>query len=81
VQVDDVSLEPKQQFNALGIFFDVKAKTYKMESRWIGKLVKFERLFENKVDWSVRDLYELCGSLLWHAQVMKAPLCMKPHVR
>jgi hypothetical protein len=78
LQLDSEELQPQKEFVALGIDFDIGKKQYRMDPKWVAKVMT---KWDNELDkqFTNQDAYALAGALLWRCQVLKKRLCTMPH--
>jgi hypothetical protein len=70
VKFADENLRPQTRIELLGMDLDLETKRYKMKDAWLQKLQ--EKQVRPKM--SLREIYEVVGSLLWQGYVRRIPL-------
>jgi len=78
LELDDRSLQPQTATTALGIYFDLMRKSYRMDPDWVVKASERLSGLLAKDFLSVEELYVMAGTLTWRHHVCSRALCNLP---
>eukprot|EP00759_Apiculatamorpha_spiralis_P016340 PhF_6_TR22574/c2_g3_i1/m.32151 len=78
LELDDEELAPEKEIKCLGIHFDLASKRYRMDEKWVEKVINLWGTELQTCKVTFRQFYALAGCILWRAHVMCEQLCLYP---